>query len=705
MARYVKSGTVNTVQEINSELEKIATAQDEFLTRNGETPNEMKANLDMNSNRITNLKAPVSGTDAARLVDVTGEYDITVGIDESPVFDNIAEMTSTNLVVGQLVRCKRYYALGDLVDGLVYEIQATQTVEGFVDHALANTNVAILKRNKGYKVRQCGAIDGIDNTNVFVAISNRITAGDVIDFQSIDSLISTVSGTVDDFATNIFNLVNKNNITFLGNKASIRCVDFNIASNGGLVFILGSKSNGLTVRGFNFDMSFTGINTSSLLYPQCGAIVGRDAPVAEQGAQNQDNLNRDWLIEDNTFKLFHPSGQFAQSGAPYNGDPNNGFKIYPVAVFGPFDATDYENQPRNIRINKNTLKEGGNSYGFWTWAWNDVSVINNTAESFVGKQSNQSGVYSGIGEPMIRYHQFYCSGVVVKGNYFRAKPSDERLVAGFEGQASFFHYNTNLATGVGYGSCVVSDNVIISGNGDLAKSAQDWMIYLIACGAISITGNTFDSSVGTTNAFVSIGIFWNGQSAGVTGGKATLNIIGNSFSEQCDYMNNISISNGGSTDDARRLKQLNISNNNSMAQGQYFLTTSATGTFFGVQDTIVSDNIISGEFNTLWDSSSTNSRAIEIAGSETTDFAEVSRNVVRDKYYAIETNEHAGLFYADKNRFIGVTSKFLGSVPIISDIDIGAPTLAAKDGSEYIQRDGITSNVLFIRESGVWVAK
>jgi len=164
MARYVKSGTVNTVQEINSELEKIATAQDEFLTRDGEAPNEMKNTLDMNSNRVINLKAPVSGTDAARLVDVTGEYDITVGIDESPVFDNIAEMTSTNLTVGQLARCKRYYSGGDLVDDLVYEIQATSTVDSYIDHANANGTFAILTSKSSLTLEKAGAVgDGVTN--------------------------------------------------------------------------------------------------------------------------------------------------------------------------------------------------------------------------------------------------------------------------------------------------------------------------------------------------------------------------------------------------------------------------------------------------------------------------------------------------------------------------------------------------------------
>jgi len=73
MARYIKSGSVTRVPEINSELEKIATAQTEFLSRSGEAPNEMLNTLDMNNNRITNLRTPVSATDASRLLDVTGE--------------------------------------------------------------------------------------------------------------------------------------------------------------------------------------------------------------------------------------------------------------------------------------------------------------------------------------------------------------------------------------------------------------------------------------------------------------------------------------------------------------------------------------------------------------------------------------------------------------------------------------------------------
>jgi len=158
MARYVKSGTVNTVQEINSELEKIATAQDEFLTRDGEAPNEMKNTLDMNSNRITNLPAPNSPNEPLRFIDAIGGIAFTVSTDEALVFDNIAEMKLADLSVGQTARCNRYYNGGDLVAGLLFDIQESVDVDGYIDHALANGNFAKLIFNNQIFLSQAGGL-------------------------------------------------------------------------------------------------------------------------------------------------------------------------------------------------------------------------------------------------------------------------------------------------------------------------------------------------------------------------------------------------------------------------------------------------------------------------------------------------------------------------------------------------------------------
>lgn len=53
--RYVPTGTVTSVPAINAELEKISDSMEDLLSRTGESPNQMEADLDMNSNQIFNL--------------------------------------------------------------------------------------------------------------------------------------------------------------------------------------------------------------------------------------------------------------------------------------------------------------------------------------------------------------------------------------------------------------------------------------------------------------------------------------------------------------------------------------------------------------------------------------------------------------------------------------------------------------------------
>lgn len=271
MTRYIKSGTVNTVQEINSELERIATSQVDFLARDGETPNAMNANLDMNGKRILNLPSPLSPNEPVRVQDlpnfiagegnnlilITREEDVTLtagqtvvtlteltttqtayyisgqGVDQGrlnvgtdfivtsttqitlaesyPVgtivtavqnsgagpdpilksdvqtFDNIAEMKQAFLIVGDTVLCKRYYAGGDLVDGLLFVIVAgaTGTDDGGSFHDLANGNQAELVNNTPISVKQFGAKgDGtFDDTNLIqFCINFTSIEGGVVNF-------------------------------------------------------------------------------------------------------------------------------------------------------------------------------------------------------------------------------------------------------------------------------------------------------------------------------------------------------------------------------------------------------------------------------------------------------------------------------------------------------------------------------------------
>src|SRR6266852_6594629 len=66
---------------INSNTAIVQTAVDNTLSRDGTQPNQMSANLDMNTNRILNLPLPVTSQEPARLADLevlTGSGTITI---------------------------------------------------------------------------------------------------------------------------------------------------------------------------------------------------------------------------------------------------------------------------------------------------------------------------------------------------------------------------------------------------------------------------------------------------------------------------------------------------------------------------------------------------------------------------------------------------------------------------------------------------
>lgn len=60
----------SAINTINNNFDLVAEKLDTLLSRDGDTPNQMEASLDMNSNRITNLPEPVSVHEPARLQDI-----------------------------------------------------------------------------------------------------------------------------------------------------------------------------------------------------------------------------------------------------------------------------------------------------------------------------------------------------------------------------------------------------------------------------------------------------------------------------------------------------------------------------------------------------------------------------------------------------------------------------------------------------------
>lgn len=82
----------SALQTMNLNFEVIAEAFDNTLSRDGTTPNQLEAPLDANSNRIINLPTPITGTEAARLVDIQGalalDNVVLPALDEDKVLSN-----------------------------------------------------------------------------------------------------------------------------------------------------------------------------------------------------------------------------------------------------------------------------------------------------------------------------------------------------------------------------------------------------------------------------------------------------------------------------------------------------------------------------------------------------------------------------------------------------------------------------------------
>jgi len=175
--------TVSTTPAINAELEKIKVSIESKLDRapiDGQ-PNQMTDTLDMDSERIINLPAPVSLTEPLRLQELK-TFTLPVKLDGTPVFDNVAQMKLQNLSVGQRVSLTRYYADGPLIQNLNYII-TTGTADGFVDHTIANGNLAQLVISESLSIEAAGADptninDSSPNINAAIVKYPKVTAGD-----------------------------------------------------------------------------------------------------------------------------------------------------------------------------------------------------------------------------------------------------------------------------------------------------------------------------------------------------------------------------------------------------------------------------------------------------------------------------------------------------------------------------------------------
>lgn len=169
-------GTAGTLTANNALIE---AAIENTLSRDGSTPNEMAANLDMNSHRIINLDAPSASTDAARWIDVTDSVSLTgsavpaltgnsqkfLGTDGSTLgWKNFYDQTAAESAAGVTPTYYKYppYDLmryGAVLDG------ATNDGTAVRNWLLASSQAGALATCSGAGTALCTSYTTVDTTN------------------------------------------------------------------------------------------------------------------------------------------------------------------------------------------------------------------------------------------------------------------------------------------------------------------------------------------------------------------------------------------------------------------------------------------------------------------------------------------------------------------------------------------------------------
>lgn len=406
-----------------------------------------------------------------------------------------------------------------------------------------------------------------------------------------------------------------------GNGACIKVTNHDLAVNNGLLFLGFDAVQTLHVNGFTSEMSFVNRNNSATYYPFCGFAEGIDT-LGTPTARAFDELSSDLHFYSITFNNFHPEGSFGQALNSFPGDPNNGFKIYGVTVLGDTNAAGREFQNTGVTFRDNSFLPTHNGYGFWSWAYNNVEAHGNKATQFNGWSSDSNGVESGAGVPMIRYHQWFCSGYDVHDNQFTARDIADRVGA-YKGPAYFCHATQNSSAEWQRGETNVHDNEISLRTSDIGIAVNTY-------GTVNIHNNNINGVIASDRPLAGIDILT------FENGKGWYSIKGNNVDENFSGPL-VRVEVGATLAANRRVKSLTIDNNDVKGSfGNVVAFVDNTGkTTLGVERFYCRGNTFDGE-NSEFSPANTNGAVIFAnTVTEATDVFTIKNNEVRH-FYNIE---------------------------------------------------------------------
>jgi len=476
----VQSG-FQSESSLDQNFTDIQTALADGLSRSGSAPNAMSATLDMNSNRIINLPAPQSNSDAARYADVLGGITTTDAIlpTQSGNTQRFLSTDGTNWVFKDIID-----------DETLYQSPVTGTVD----------RTLLSRLQDRYSVMDFGAVgDGVaDDTAAVLAC---IAASGVAYFPR---------GTY-----NISSLSLSTSALLFGESAEL--VTLRPTSSTGSLSFISTTASGLGIRDLTIDL----LNTDNTIAN--GFISGRKA-ISCVGTSGSylTGIN----ISDVRIKNCGESGVYLKwTDQVYLSDieitrcGRYGFEVLSsrrVKVINPFI--------RDIFPGSGGSAPYLNAYGLTftnltaEQPCEDCEVINGYAEDVTGWEGFDT--HYGRRIRFINCSTKNCGqGIVVQSDFSGLESSDITIIGGthlgygtsyLRDSTSFdtgAAITANMGTSSSNGTGLIIRDTISNGMGS-GKNSSDGAITISNCDTYSISGNVISNAF--KRGIASIGTCING---------------------------------------------------------------------------------------------------------------------------------------------------------------------------------------------------
>lgn len=258
----------------NTEIE---TKSDTFLSRDGTSPNQMEAALDMNSNRIMNLPTPYNAADAVRKIDMDALAAEGIGITTSGIVVNTSTVEAD-------------FATRAIIAGTGISVTNGNGVDGNITIAATGSSSAL---GDGTALLPSMAFASDSNTGIYrIASDNLGVAAGGSKILDVDSGGLDVTGTIN-ATSDISSLTNMSaaNLSTVGTvtaSTNLKTGDGAVATpamtfasdtNTGL-YRIGADNLGIAANGAKVvDVATTGVSVTGTL-TSTGALTGGSVTTA-----------------------------------------------------------------------------------------------------------------------------------------------------------------------------------------------------------------------------------------------------------------------------------------------------------------------------------------------------------------------------------------------------------------------------------------